>query len=139
MTKISDKKFAITFPYDIDFVHLCFLVNYVAYPMDFDKGFKATGWASTKNDYGDGNNNNNSTITNYYAADCCEDENNEGKEDYKSKYYKLLENQNELLKEQNSNLIKEIQNIKENSSRVPKSYPVHDTTNRVAEPGTEDK
>lgn len=49
LTKISDKKFAITFPYDIDFVHLCFLVNYVAYPMDFDKGFKATGWTSTKN------------------------------------------------------------------------------------------
>lgn len=48
LTKISDKKYAITFPYDIDFVYLCYFINYVTYPMGFEKGFKAIGWTTTK-------------------------------------------------------------------------------------------
>lgn len=48
LTKLSDRKFAITFPYDIDFETYCFLINYVNYPMNFDRHFKTVGWATTK-------------------------------------------------------------------------------------------
>ena len=48
LTKLSDKKFAITFPYDINFEFFCYFINYVNYPMGFDRHFKTTGWITTK-------------------------------------------------------------------------------------------
>ena len=48
LTKLSDKEFAVTFPYDINFEIYCYLINYVNYPMGFDRHFKTVGWTSTK-------------------------------------------------------------------------------------------
>jgi hypothetical protein len=48
LIKLSDRKFAITFPYDIDFEIYCYFINYVNYPMGFNKHFKTIGWATTK-------------------------------------------------------------------------------------------
>jgi len=48
LTKLSDKKFAVTFPYDIKFEIFCFFINYVNYPMGFDRHFKTIGWTTTK-------------------------------------------------------------------------------------------
>lgn len=48
LTKLSDKKFAVTFPYDINFEIYCYFINYVNYPMGFDRHFKTVGWATTK-------------------------------------------------------------------------------------------
>ncbi len=48
LTKLSDRKFAMTFPFDINFETYCFLINYINYPMGFDKQFKTIGWATTK-------------------------------------------------------------------------------------------
>lgn len=48
LIKLSDRKFAITFPYDINFDIYCYFINYVNYPMGFDKHFKTIGWATTK-------------------------------------------------------------------------------------------
>ena len=46
--KLSEKQFAITFPYDIEFEFFCYFINYVRYPMGFDKSFEVTGWTTTK-------------------------------------------------------------------------------------------
>ncbi len=43
LTKLSDRKFAITFPYDINFEIYCYFINYVNYPMGFDRHFKTIG------------------------------------------------------------------------------------------------
>ena len=48
LTKLSDKKFAVTFPYDINFEIYCYFINYVNYPMGFDRHFKTIGWTTTK-------------------------------------------------------------------------------------------
>jgi hypothetical protein len=48
LTKLSEQKFAVTFPYDIDFEIYCYLINYVNYPMGFDRHFKTIGWTTTK-------------------------------------------------------------------------------------------
>lgn len=48
LTKLSDKKYAVTFPYDINFEIYCFLINYVNYPTGFNRHFKAIGWTTTK-------------------------------------------------------------------------------------------
>lgn len=45
--KLSERQFAITFPYDIEFEIYCYFVNYVHYPMDFDKSFDVTAWETT--------------------------------------------------------------------------------------------
>ncbi len=45
--KLNDKQFAITFPYDIEFDIFCYFVNYIHYPMEFEKSFEATGWTTT--------------------------------------------------------------------------------------------
>lgn len=45
---LSERKFAITFPFDIDFKIYCFFVNYVRYPMGFDKQVDVIVWTSTK-------------------------------------------------------------------------------------------
>ncbi|WP_286858003.1 MULTISPECIES: hypothetical protein [Sphingobacterium] len=47
LTKLSNKKFAVTFPFDIDFDIYCFFINYVNYPIGFDQSFKTIGWATT--------------------------------------------------------------------------------------------
>lgn len=48
LTKLSNKKFAVTFPFDIDFDIYCFFINYLNYPIGFDRSFKTIGWATTK-------------------------------------------------------------------------------------------
>lgn len=48
LSRVSDRKYAVTFPYDIEFEYLCFFINYANYPMGFDKKFKTIGWATTK-------------------------------------------------------------------------------------------
>jgi hypothetical protein len=48
LTKISEKEFAITFPFDIEFEIFCYFVNYVHYPMGFDKSFNIIAWTTTK-------------------------------------------------------------------------------------------
>ena len=45
--KLSERQFAITFPYDIEFEIYCYFVNYVHYPMGFDKSFDVTAWETT--------------------------------------------------------------------------------------------
>jgi hypothetical protein len=49
LSKITEREFAITFPFDIAFENFCYFVNYVHYPMGFDKSFSVTGWTTTKN------------------------------------------------------------------------------------------
>lgn len=46
--KINESKFALLFPFDIEFKIYCYLINYIHYPIDFDKQFVATAWATTK-------------------------------------------------------------------------------------------
>jgi len=48
LTRLSDKKFAVTFPYDINFEIYCYFINYVNYPMGFDRHFKTIGWTTTR-------------------------------------------------------------------------------------------
>ncbi len=47
---LGEKEFAITFPFDIDFEMLCYFINYVHYPMDFERSVNITGWTTTKTD-----------------------------------------------------------------------------------------
>lgn len=46
--KLTERQFAITFPFDIEFEIYCYFVNYVHYPMGFDKAFSVTAWEATK-------------------------------------------------------------------------------------------
>ena len=46
--KLSERQFAITFPFDIEFEIYCYFINYVRYPMGFDKSFNVTAWETTK-------------------------------------------------------------------------------------------
>ena len=46
--KLNERQFAVTFPYDIEFSMFCFFVNYVHYPMGFDKSIDVTAWTTTK-------------------------------------------------------------------------------------------
>ncbi len=48
LTKLTNKKFAVTFPFDINFENYCYFINYVNYPMGFNKRFKTVGWTTTK-------------------------------------------------------------------------------------------
>jgi hypothetical protein len=48
LTKISEREFAITFPFDIEFEIFCYFINYVHYPMGFDRSFSVTGWTTTQ-------------------------------------------------------------------------------------------
>jgi hypothetical protein len=48
LTKLSENNFAVTFPYDIKFEIFSYFINYVNYPMGFDRHFKAIGWTTTK-------------------------------------------------------------------------------------------
>lgn len=44
---VSERQFAITFPYDIEFDIYCYFVNYLHYPMGFDKSFDVSAWETT--------------------------------------------------------------------------------------------
>ena len=46
--KLNEKQFAVTFPYDIEFEIFCYFVNYVRYPMGFNKSFEVKAWTTTK-------------------------------------------------------------------------------------------
>jgi len=48
LVKVSDREFAITFPYDINFEIFCYLVNYIEYPMDIKWQPTITAWTTTK-------------------------------------------------------------------------------------------
>jgi len=41
-------EFAVTFPYDIDFVHYCFFVNYLKYPNDIFYKADIKAWTTTR-------------------------------------------------------------------------------------------
>lgn len=45
--KLNERQFAITFPFEIEFEIYCYFVNYVRYPMGFDKSFPVTAWETT--------------------------------------------------------------------------------------------
>lgn len=45
--KLSERQFAIAFPYDIEFEIYCYFLNYLNYPMGFDKSFDSTAWETT--------------------------------------------------------------------------------------------
>ena len=46
--KLNERQFAITFPFDIEFEIYCYFINYVRYPMGFDKSFDVKAWETTK-------------------------------------------------------------------------------------------
>ena len=48
LTKLSEREFAITFPYDIHFEIYCYFVNYIEYPMELKWTADVTGWTTTK-------------------------------------------------------------------------------------------
>jgi hypothetical protein len=48
LIKLTEREFAITFPFDIEFETFCYLINYVHYPIEFDKSCNVTGWTTTK-------------------------------------------------------------------------------------------
>lgn len=48
LTKLSNRKFAVTFPFDIDFDIYCFFINHLNYPIGFDRSFSIIAWATTK-------------------------------------------------------------------------------------------
>lgn len=48
LTILSENKFVVTFPYDIDFVTYCFFVNYMYYPNDISYKPTINAWTTTK-------------------------------------------------------------------------------------------
>jgi hypothetical protein len=48
--QITPGKYAITFPYDLDFVTFCFAINFLKYPPDVQWHAKVRGWATTHPD-----------------------------------------------------------------------------------------
>lgn len=46
--EITEKQFAITFPFDLDFETYCFFVNFAHYPTGFDKSIDVIAWTTTK-------------------------------------------------------------------------------------------
>jgi hypothetical protein len=48
LTIVSENKFVVTFPYDIDFVTYCFFVNYMYYPNDISYKPTIKAWTTTK-------------------------------------------------------------------------------------------
>jgi hypothetical protein len=46
--KINERQFAITFPFDIEFEIYCYFINYLTFPMEFEKSYTVTGWTTTK-------------------------------------------------------------------------------------------
>jgi len=50
VTKLSEKEFAITFPYDINFEIYCYFINFIKYPIDVKWDVDVIGWATPKKD-----------------------------------------------------------------------------------------
>jgi hypothetical protein len=48
LTKLTDREFVITFPYDIDFEIFCYFINYIEYPMELKWSPEVTAWTTTK-------------------------------------------------------------------------------------------
>lgn len=48
LTALNGKQFAISFPFDIDFEIYCYLINYLAYPIEMERIAGVTAWATTK-------------------------------------------------------------------------------------------
>jgi hypothetical protein len=48
LTKFTEREFAITFPYDIDFEIFSYFINYIEYPMELQWAADVTAWATTK-------------------------------------------------------------------------------------------
>jgi hypothetical protein len=48
LNKLSDRGFAITFPYNIDFDIFCYFINYIQYPNEIKWAVHVSGWATTK-------------------------------------------------------------------------------------------
>jgi hypothetical protein len=46
LAEVYPNTFAVTFPYDIDFVTFCFAVNYMKYPVDIKWDAKVTAWTT---------------------------------------------------------------------------------------------
>ena len=46
--RLSESRFAITFPYDVDFATYCYFINYMYYPMEVTWNAVITGWATMK-------------------------------------------------------------------------------------------
>lgn len=44
LQQLGDREFAITFPYDIDFVSFYYLINFLCYPMSGGERAEVTGW-----------------------------------------------------------------------------------------------
>lgn len=44
--QLSDKQFAITFPYDIGLEVFCYMINYLCYPIELDRPLQAIGWTT---------------------------------------------------------------------------------------------
>ena len=47
LLKLSERDFAIIFPYDIDFEIYCYFINYLNYPIEIKWDAKVTGWIPT--------------------------------------------------------------------------------------------
>lgn len=48
ITRLGEAKFAITFPYDIEFDIYCFFINYLNFPFEIKRAVEVLGWATTK-------------------------------------------------------------------------------------------
>ncbi len=48
LIQLADKKFAVTFPYNIKWEIFCFFINYLHYPLGLDRAFPIVGWATAQ-------------------------------------------------------------------------------------------
>ena len=48
LTKLTEREFAITFPYNIDFEIFCYFINYIKYPIELKWSAGVTAWTTTK-------------------------------------------------------------------------------------------
>lgn len=48
LIQLADKKFAVTFPYNIRWDLFCFFINYLHYPVELDRVFPVVGWATAQ-------------------------------------------------------------------------------------------
>jgi hypothetical protein len=49
LTKLTEREFVITFPYNMDFEIFCYFINYIEYPMELTWSPNLTAWTTTKN------------------------------------------------------------------------------------------
>jgi hypothetical protein len=49
LTKLTEREFVITFPYNMDFEIFCYFINYIEYPMELTWSPDLTAWTTTKN------------------------------------------------------------------------------------------